>query len=985
MDPSKKRNSILARANIFETPKVQDKEDPLRRRHTVTAHDIINPYALKNKIFGGEVLEEKQNMKIYQYPDKKFSSTLLQNAKVLLFLGNAQDCFINSFINIYRSIEFKDEFRYKIILTNKKIYYDIYSLDSKNKNIRIISIPFCKERNEEYINDLLKIPRINLVCYTFDENINNLNEDNLKEIEFYKYLINYLDLNDKLIFLCSSKDELKAEEKKKFINRFNVEKDEDIYEGKNSINENKIFVINNKNIYDNSNDAQKCWDLLKEKIEILQNTINNSAKSETIKAKNEFFRFLLKDNEEEVRKYFIKLKNNEIYYFIYFFGEIKFEKERNKILLTLINNIIMNKSHKRINMNDNELGFIDNKTYKQIIRALSKLPFSNLQKFIFRNCELNDENTILLKNLITTNLENLDLSYNKLQELNHVLTENIDNLKDLDLSNNNINNLSQFKDMKFNNLINLNLSFNQISDMECLGLKTNFDNLENLNLFNNKIQKLKIINIKSLKHLNLLKNEISEGIIDFMENIKNFSTLLNLKFENDSVLFQYQNDLNIEFTYKLGSKNIEEFLKELNLNQLKEIKVLKSDIFEQNANYNINDREIKFNDDKNNIIINLVTKLEFEQINLLELTNCNLIDKNAKLLEILFSSNLENINLSHNKIQDLNIFTGNEKLNNLKQLNLSHNEISDVSSLSNGKLTNLEDLDLSFNKIGTIEFLESNINLDALEKLNLSNNQITKLFKMNLKKIKYLNFLDNDITDGINEFIESITNLSHKLILEKLTDSSFKCDYDENLITKFKYNLKDNNDITQFLKEFSFNEINELKLKGFEDNNIKFLSNASLKGIKELDLIENSLNIISIFDNIHFPDAKKIKLNENNFKDNSLDNLKIFSSIKVKSININMKRINLKYANPELEINSSNFNILHDNMGEIEEIKFEEFPYDLDIFSYNSFSNRKLPPFNDVKVESLNITFENEKYSCEMVNQMKFFQKLKTSNFQMCA
>ena len=65
----------------------------------------------------------------------------------------------------------------------------------------------------------------------------------------------------------------------------------------------------------------------------------------------------------------------------------------------------------------------------------------------------------------------------------------------------------------------------------------------------------------------------------------------------------------------------------------------------------------------------------------------------------------------------------------------------------------------------------------------------------------------------------------------------------------------------------------------------------------------------------------------------------------------------------ELEINNSNFKKFHDIMGEIGEIKFEEFPNYLDIFSQDSFSNKKLPLFKGVKVESLNISFENQKYS----------------------
>ena len=46
-------------------------------------------------------------------------------------LGNAQESFINSFINIYRDISFKDNFRHKIIkLDNSKKEFVIRSLDN---------------------------------------------------------------------------------------------------------------------------------------------------------------------------------------------------------------------------------------------------------------------------------------------------------------------------------------------------------------------------------------------------------------------------------------------------------------------------------------------------------------------------------------------------------------------------------------------------------------------------------------------------------------------------------------------------------------------------------------------------------------------------------------------------------------------------------------------------------------------------------------
>ena len=154
---------------------------------------------------------------------------------------------------------------------------------------------------------------------------------------------------------------------------------------------------------------------------------------------------------------------------------------------------MVNVRHKWINKNINEIEFIDNKNFRIIIRLLYKINFSNLKKIIFKNCELYDDNSILLNHLITTNLERLDLSFNKLNELNLIFTEKIENLRDLDLSHNNLSDISVFIDSKLINLINLDLSYNNISNIECLGKKTNFNKLEVLNLSNNKISEIKVL------------------------------------------------------------------------------------------------------------------------------------------------------------------------------------------------------------------------------------------------------------------------------------------------------------------------------------------------------------------------------------------------------------------------------------------------------------------------------------------------------------
>ena len=926
------------------------------------------------KIICEKLIEEIGKMKIYEYPEYPYPEkpykfiplNVANNAKIILFLGNAQESFINSFINIYRDISFKDNFRHKIIkLDNSKKEFVIRSFDNST-TIKIISIPFCGVKDEKYMNDIiLKISnmKIYFVCYTFDENIDNLNSEQQKEIEFYKNLIHFLNLSDKLIFLCDSKNELKDERINELINKFSTEEKKI---------EKKIFYLNNKIIYENNNEKENEdeWKKLMDNVNKLKDMIKKE-KTKEVK-NNEFFEYLLKDNESEVRQYFEKLENKAQNYFNYFLVQIKYEKEkdRSNIFMAIINKIIrkINEGHKTIKLEDDEIEFINDNKYKKIMRILSKIIFKNLKKIIFKNCDLNDEDTFLFNDLIANNLESIDLSVNHIQNLNNsLLNEKVINLKNMNLSNNDINNLSIFTKGNFKNLISLDLSNNKISDIECLGNETNFDKIENINLSNNNIKIIKKVNIKSLKHFDLLNNEINEGIKEFMENNKIYSDSLNLTFNDNSVLFKFENQLNVEFKYKLTEGNYDKFFEELDLKGLKNIKILRSDIINKDISYNINNtKEIKYNDDKKNIILKIINKFEFNQINSIELTESNLNDDNIKLLENLFTENLENINLSNNKIQELSFFTSNETLIKLKKLNLNHNNISNVSCLSNSKLTNLVELNLSFNKIESIDFIESNSNMKKLEKLDLSNNQITKLAKINLKNIKYLNLLDNHLTNGIAEFTQSINNLSHNLILIKLSDSSLRYEYDNNLISQFNYFLKDNNDITQLLKNISFNGIKNLIIKGFDNNNIKFFSNSSLKDLEQLDLKENSLSYISIFDDIKFPEIKKIIVNEKDFNDDSLNNLKLFSSIKVKSITINSERINIKYINPELEINHKNFNILKDNMGKISEFNMDEFPYDLPIFSFENLKNKNLPIFNNIRIKSLNIKYKDGIYSSEM-------------------
>ena len=500
----------------------------------------------EDKIFPkSEILsKENPNMTIYKYPNIQFSEHEDKNCKIILFLGGAQHNFINAFINIYRNISFKDNFRYKIdsnIKQNEIMIYDIKAYDiKKNYNIKIISIPFCKEKNKNYIINLLEVlknmtkniknikSRINLICYTFEESISDLNINHLNEIKFYKYFVNFLNIRDKLLFLCSANESLEQDNKKDYIiNLFNFDKNDYLYEEK--VFKDDFIFINSKFIYENDNNTENNWNILMEKFQLIQDKIKTNKAEYFEKEKFWFFDDLLIDKVEEIKVKLNKFKYKEAFLFIYFLQIMNFNEDKSNIILYLYNRLIKDiHSHKKIDTDDNELIFIDDKIGNKALNFLSKLNFKNLQSIHFHNCSIVDKDIYLLKNLITSNLEYLDLSKNQIQNLNTLFENDVfSNLKMLNLSNNNIINISSLSNIKFNNLEKLYLNSNKIIDIECFELNDNFDKLKLLDLSCNNITKLKKTNIKSLEELYLLNNDINSGINDFFEH-NNFSEVRRL-------------------------------------------------------------------------------------------------------------------------------------------------------------------------------------------------------------------------------------------------------------------------------------------------------------------------------------------------------------------------------------------------------------------------------------------------------------------------
>ena len=71
-----------------------------------SSKENINNKDEKPKIIEGSetISNENPDLAIYKYPNLKFSKMAVNNRKILLFIGNESEKFINSFINMYSNI-----------------------------------------------------------------------------------------------------------------------------------------------------------------------------------------------------------------------------------------------------------------------------------------------------------------------------------------------------------------------------------------------------------------------------------------------------------------------------------------------------------------------------------------------------------------------------------------------------------------------------------------------------------------------------------------------------------------------------------------------------------------------------------------------------------------------------------------------------------------------------------------------------------------
>ena len=402
---------------------------------------------------------------------------------------------------------------------------------------------------------------------------------------------------------------------------------------------------------------------------------------------------------------------------------------------------------------------------------------------------------------------------------------------------------------------------------------------------------------KESESLNANKKDIEE-INKYLKNLVEFNDLL----LNKSEIIQ-----NKDF-YINSIKNMGKSLKEGNERNSKDIKCLLT--------------RLKVGISKS---IDAIDALIDKDIHLhrfdksLYLNNKELYDEGFKLISQISFNQLKEIDLSENKIKDIQAFK-KMSLPFLEFLNLSHNEIDKIEPITKINSKELEYLFLQKNHIEDIEtFLDSNfekIKLLRVEDYNTNfsnqnfNDEVAKE-RIEKKRIENLNKIKSKYPEG---FIYKSIDEQKKEFKKK-----YELDYDISWDNEF-INLPDlkggqkmlkalfliitympknninklilrNNDIKDpsMLKWVNFNKLETLDLAVNKINHLTFLLEMKAENLKYLYLDNNEFKEIHQIINSNFPKLEVLSINENDFDSFEMKDSPIFKKLKKKNIKIEKK------------------------------------------------------------------------------------------------
>ena len=421
------------------------------------------------------------------------------------------------------------------------------------------------------------------------------------------------------------------------------------------------------------------------------------------------------------------------------------------------------------------------------------------------------ENEILKINLMNENIRTFNSKFSKLENDYNLLSKNFNNLSSLSAKNQaNYENLdttfkSYINDMN-KNLSNLKNELNKdLNNQKSVDNQNNFDNLYNNAINNEKkiIEKINALYKQKENNLSILSTNLFSRFNEYSKETEKKLEVLNNSI-NDIKKRLDSADNNINLLNDIPN------LKEIAMNNNKEIESLKSKIETVSNGVDIKNYKEEMENTKNNIQI---IKTDIEEINNLKSENKNLV---KDLNEI-----KNNMKLFEKKI---NIIDGNI-------LNLD-NEINDnkkeIVLIKKGKNENKSKID----------FMSVNDDFAINDKLNKLNNIIFE----NKKTINDLEvFWKSKIKEQSEVYNENFKNINKRMELFNSEEIKFN-EENSKLIEIMSKKIVDNNDAIKNILELDIRAIYEK----FEiiNRNFKELNKYHSK-INELDkIIKDKMNKI---------------------------------------------------------------------------------------------------------------------------------------------
>jgi len=471
-------------------------------------------------------------------------------------------------------------------------------------------------------------------------------------------------------------------------------------------------------------------------------------------------------------------------------------------------------------------------------------------------------------------------------------------------------------DLKNKNIDNIELNL-----LSCL----EFENLEEIDLSHNKISNIKILkdfNMSKLKKLDLSFNKLND-YKNFYKNKKGGNKTHRCKYCEIRSRRDKHNMVN--FSKEDNTILSKDFLK-LDDNDLlaKDIEEIKNHIINYHQSNNCEKDKNSFlsteinketNDNKKDMIISLLSKLEAKVMNFfnvklklnltgneikLDLNNKNIGNIELNLLSCVDFKNLEEINLSHNNISDIEPLKDFNSPK-LKKLDLSFNKINNISPFKeiSKKKNKIEFINISSNSIENVEILKTNI-FPLVKEINLDNNNIIgkdieEIKEIIIKNNNHNNSNSKNLNDKKKYDIETL--LLNFMDSKNIKDTSIRKIFMDFIIKIFIMNLDNNmnmfmnNNMNMFLNNnmnmpmnnnmnmFMNNMIMNNNMNMFMNNNMNMYMNMPMNNNMNMYMnmpMNNNMNMymnMPMNNNMNmFMNNMNIDMNMNMFMNNNMNN-----------------------------------------------------------------------------------------------------------------